>query len=212
MKGSRTSSGTCALCGTSSIPKRSIEKHLDTCLKRNVATGEKFFHLLVSDPYDPRYWLHVEAAESATISNVDSFLRDTWVECCGHLSEFSIGGPKRKLKDVLAMGKQFSYEYDFGSTTELALRVVSQGTPKTSHAGAVRLLARNDALLFPCRTCGRLATVICLECQEEIEGPEDEGRQFYCHVCIDKPAHSHDEDMRSPVVNSPRMGVCAYPG
>ncbi|MEK7068823.1 MAG: hypothetical protein AAB947_00405 [Patescibacteria group bacterium] len=175
--------------------------------------GQKFFHLLVTNPYDSRYWLHIEAAESATLQTLDWFLREIWVECCGHLSQFSIGGPKRTLKDVLAPHKQFSYEYDFGSTTELALRVLSHGLPASAQQGSVWLLARNDSPSFACRVCGKIATDLCTECQQEVEELNDEAHMFFCETCIGKKAvHPHDEEMRLPVVNSPRMGVCGYTG
>jgi hypothetical protein len=40
----------------------------------------------------PDYWLDVEADAAAALSKLDTFLRDTWVECCGHLSMFSVSG------------------------------------------------------------------------------------------------------------------------
>ena len=215
MKGLQ-STGMCALCGESGISKRSIERHLVMCLKHVQKTSdEKFFHLFVTDPYNSRYWLHIEAVESATVQTLDWFLREIWVECCGHLSQFSIGGPTRKLKDVLAQRRKFSYEYDFGTTTDLSLEVIARGAPVSFGKNAVRLLARNDALDIPCYICEKTATVVCLDCQQELRGPHDELRMFFCEMCINarsKHSHHDDEEMRLPVVNSPRMGVCGYTG
>ena len=142
-------------------------------------------------------------------------MREIWVECCGHLSQFSIGGPTRKLKDVLAQRRKFSYEYDFGTTTDLSLEVIARGAPVSFGKNAVRLLARNDALDIPCYICEKTATVVCLDCQQELRGPNDELRMFFCEMCINarsKHSHHDDEEMRLPVVNSPRMGVCGYTG
>ena len=94
--------------------------------------------------YDKDYWLIVEVSENATLKELDQFIRDIWVECCGHLSAFDIGGvsyelmpetdsfwgpPAKsmnyKLKDVLTVGQTITYEYDFGSTTELILNIHS---------------------------------------------------------------------------------------
>lgn len=36
----------------------------------------------------PIYWLHVTARREAKLAELDRLLRDVWLECCGHLSEF----------------------------------------------------------------------------------------------------------------------------
>ncbi len=43
----------------------------------------------------PDYWLFLEVASTATWSHLDAFFRDTWVECCGHLSSCEAGGARR---------------------------------------------------------------------------------------------------------------------
>jgi hypothetical protein len=30
------------------------------------------------------YWMHLEVAAGTTLTILDRFLRDTWLECCGH--------------------------------------------------------------------------------------------------------------------------------
>jgi hypothetical protein len=199
-------------------------KHLAGCKKRAAAgaSKERVFHLRVECPYDRRYWLHLEAPQTTTLRALDEFLRDVWLECCGHMSAFRIDGqgysapqPVRevgdrsmdvKLGDVLAPGTAFDYEYDFGSTTELTLTVLGLGVPAAAR-GSVRLLARNEAQLFACAACGAPASELCAdECLWE-GGPDGAA---LCKACSSK--HEHDEDMRLPIVNSPRMGVCAYTG
>lgn len=229
----RVSRGACALCNASGIPKRSIVKHLDECPKR-VPVSEsrgKTFHIVAYCPYNPLYWLHLEAPETASLRVVDAFLRDIWLECCGHMSAFTIDGARYvapevgitkeygdqsmsvKLAEILSPGAQFSYEYDFGSTTELMLEVLAHGAPKAKQ-GSIRLLARNDPPAFPCHGCGNPATALCQECEEEAEDEESFKKAFYCERCIDnRSKHPHDDEgMRMPVVNSPRMGVCGYTG
>ena len=84
--------------------------------------------------------MHLEVPADATIDTLDRFLRDTWLECCGHMSEFEIEGTRYsvepidfddrfmdvKLKDVLSPGMKFYHAYDFGSTTHLTLKVVAR--------------------------------------------------------------------------------------
>jgi hypothetical protein len=160
--------------------------------------------------------LHIAAPATAPLKKLDAFLRKTWLECCGHMSAFEVEGVRyassassgersmrAPLDEVLAPGMKFSYEYDFGSTTELSLKVVSlreQGTPK----GAVQLLARNEEPQVVCNQCGvRAATRICPECSWNGEG-------WLCQACA--VAHPCGDGACLPVVNSPRAGTCGYTG
>ena len=88
--------------------------------------------------------MHLEIASNASLEELDFFLRREWLECCGHLSAFVIRGRnyfredrgiwadlrdldmEGTLQETLRPGTKFIHEYDFGDTTELALRVVSE--------------------------------------------------------------------------------------
>jgi len=194
-------------------------RHLSTCGRPSDAKGqtlEPCFHLTVEGG-GKTYWLHVSAPVSMPLRKLDKFLRQTWLECCGHMSAFEIegtryassscGGGERSMKvplgQVATVGTKFFYEYDFGSTTELALKVVGL-REEVSSKGGVRLLARNAPPDILCRGCGeQLATIICTECAWE-------GGGEFCEECAED--HECDDDMYLPLVNSPRTGVCAYAG
>lgn len=107
-----------------------------------------------------------------------------------------------KLKDVMRPGHKLPYEYDFGSTTELLLTVISEfdGSMKK---GEVEILARNDPPQIICNQCEKPATTICTECLYENNG-------WLCDACAKK--HDCDSEMFLPLVNSPRTGVCGYEG
>jgi hypothetical protein len=110
---------------------------------------------------------------------------------------------KRPVKQVAGVGMNFSYEYDYGSTTELKLKVAglrADGTPK----GGAQLLARNEPPVILCQYCEtEPATEICGQCAWKELG-------WLCPACAE--THSCEEEMRLPVTNSPRVGVCAYSG
>ena len=204
--------------------KAGMSKHVNSCPKR--VSGQKTrsptrtFHLRVAGRYNPAYWLHVEAAASSSLAELDEFLRSTWLECCGHLSAFTIGrwrytdvpgydepGDDEKdldieLGEVLAAGMTFLHEYDFGSTTTLVLKVISEWNEGAGGSG-IQLLARNDPPVIPCDACGKPATKVCCECVDEETG-------WLCEACARK--HDCDEDLLLPVVNSPRVGTCDYRG
>ncbi len=172
----------------------------------------KWFHLAVEGRNFPEYWLHVELTADAPLRVLDQFLRDTWLECCGHLSAFYIqgreysAGSRAKAGGIFSAGMQFYHRYDLGSSTDLTLRVLSQGDASEGATG-IRVLARNNSPEIPCVKCGALAAQICTECIWDRQG-------FYCGECaalhtVQSPSC---EEMFLPVVNSPRMGECAYTG
>jgi len=222
--------GTCLLCGKG-MTKRGMARHLKACRAhrqtppsgRGRRARPTFWLSVVGSPL---HWLHVEVAADSTLADLDGFLRRTWLECCGHLSEFQIDGVRYSrsnpvyealdlldddeaavsmdlcLDEVLRPGQSFSHLYDYGSTTTCRLRVTGVGEALLGE-GIVEIQGRNTPLVYPCVGCGRPATHICSQCQWE-------GDAFYCDACGKK--HACGEDMLLPVVDSPRMGVCGYVG
>ncbi len=222
--------GRCMFCNAS-FGKRAMVRHLETCQARfplrppsEKPRQSKSFHLIVEPrPASMVYWLHLEAPAVATLEDLDEFLRDIWLECCGHLSAFTIEGKRytamperssfwineddeediaRPLGDVLKPGMKFYHEYDFGTTTELVLKVELE-RPADTRSRKIKLLARNDPPDLRCSACGAPATQICPECDWE-------GKGLLCDACVSE--HECPEDFLLPVVNSPRSGVCGYTG
>ena len=106
-----------------------------------------------------------------------------------------------ELGEALSFGKKFSYTYDFGSSTDLNLRVVSEREWLANTKDAIVLLARNVAPEFKCSVCGEPATFIS-------GGAWGDG-DTYCK----KHAKKYEDDgLILPIVNSPRVGVCGYDG
>jgi len=220
-----TTKGTCQLCQTV-LSKSGMTRHLGTCLQKAADTTStqkakkaiKLLHLQVEGRGQPQYWMHLELPADATLETLDAFLRSTWLECCGHMSKFDIGGVsyssypdpefgdksmRAKVGTVLSPGGQFFHEYDFGTTTELRLKVVAerQGQAKGKSVG---ILARNEPPQIVCKECGKPATEVCTECIY------DEGGGWLCETCAGE--HECGEDMLLPVANSPRVGMCGYAG
>ncbi|MBN1202888.1 MAG: hypothetical protein JXJ20_13650, partial [Anaerolineae bacterium] len=168
------------------------------------------------------YWMHIEIPAAATLQDLDRFLRKIWLECCGHLSMFRIGEynyvsyvedvydyPEDRdmrvpLGDVLEPGAAFTHEYDFGTTTYLTLKVIEDRTGVPSGDDLVYIMARNEQPEILCSACGNSpATEVCAACIWD-------GSGWLCDDCA--PDHECGEDMLLPVVNSPRVGMCAYMG
>lgn len=90
--------GKCKFCG-SEYTYSYMGRHLSSCKKRQnqlvTETGKKrcgYFLLPIYPRYSKDYWLFVEVNENVTLLELDTFLRDIWLECCGHLSAFDIEG------------------------------------------------------------------------------------------------------------------------
>ncbi len=230
------SKGKCYLCG-GAFSKAGMSRHLTTCrqdhaLARLEGQGRlrttPLFHLVVEGADRPMYWLHLEVPMDAKLKNLDTFLRNIWLECCGHLSAFTIEGTRYELDtggvdgmwamffgpstppqsmnvalgEVLRPGLSFWHEYDFGTTTELTGRVVSEYEGK-ARGKSIQILARNDPPPFQCEKCDQLAVWVCSQCIYE-------GGGWLCKKHA--PRHKCGEEMLLPVVNSPRVGMCGYTG
>jgi hypothetical protein len=194
---------------------------------------QRLLHLRATSPGQPAYWLDVEARADAKLEALDSFLRGVWLECCGHLSAFRIGtvtffsrgyefgawaplgglGRQRpverrmnaRMGDVLPpAGERCEYEYDFGSSTLLEIKVIAERTGRLGRS-PVRLAVRNVPPVWPCAVCGEPATFVCAYCRD------GDGDPFVCADHQRDHACGEDEGFL-PVVNSPRMGVCGYGG
>jgi len=218
---------TCALC-TATLTKRRAAAHFVECAPaHDVSAGpvKTIVRLRVEALGATEYWLDVEARADATLTSLDDFFRSTWLECCGHLSMFEVGpcryvqvgagsldpfgrrdaerSMSTKIGAALShVGAKGMYDYDFGSTTRLTVTLADAREGRIGRT-AVRLLARNDPPAWTCGVCEEPATLIC--CMHETDDSP-----FVC--AAHQASHRCPDDAFLPVVNSPRMGVCAYSG
>ena len=194
--------GPCYLCGHETskgyMGRHLLSQHL------NMEAVQQCYLLKIEDEYSD-YWLFIDIPVTSTLSTLDTFLRAVWLECCGHMSSFmapnSYGneyGMSRKI-GAFKEGSIIQYDYDFGSTTTLYITFLKK-TTRTQQKNAVRVLARNAPYDIKCNKCSKPAEFI---------DPESWPADFYCAKCAKKCA---DHEIFLPVVNSPRMGVCAYCG
>jgi len=221
-----SSYGKCNLCGAR-FNKSALTRHLQSCKSgKGIArkpAGQSHsakagaLHLVVEGAGLPEYWMHIETPSSARLQDLDRFLRDIWLECCGHLSMFEIGGEryasaaaeemeahsmKIQLVEALQPQMKFHYDYDFGTTTRLSLKLVAEREVESPRK-SIAILARNDPPPIACGACGKPAAQVCAACAYTPEG-------WLCNACI--PQHKCGDEMLLPAVNSPRVGQCAYAG
>lgn len=226
--------GFCKYCGKE-YTRGGMLRHLSSCKKRKLCLEKEagkrrcnYFQIVIYGKYAKDYWLIIETSENTMLNELDQFIRDIWVECCGHLSAFEINGmryekypdtdcfwgsPSKsmeyRLKDVVAVGDTMFYEYDFGSTTELTINIHSlrEGEKRDNE---IAILSRNNPLKIMCSNCGKN--------EAEWVNPEGyyDGKPFWCEECLqegDRETSEYDEpEFLLPICNSPRMGVCGYEG
>lgn len=214
------SCGICQYCGDKTT-KSGMTKHLAKCEKRlwliesAKQPVETIWHLRVQDAYSKEYWLDIEMRGSATLEKLDYYLRAIWLECCGHLSKFTVGGWRgsevgrgRTANDVFAVETTLRHLYDFGTTSETDIQVVEFRIGSAIAKHPIALMARNIMPEMPCYECDKAASYICLECLYEATKP---GTWFLCDEhAEDHPHQEYGEPL--PLVNSPRMGMCGYDG
>lgn len=217
----KQSRGKCAFCGRE-MTRSGLARHLPACSKRHKAIGaanqkhgqsQTFYHLQVQDAWQGDFWLHLEVDGSATLKDMDDYLRAIWLECCGHMSQFSIGGwggeeiqMATPIARVFQPGVELTHIYDFGSSSHTLLKAVGtrRGKPLTPHP--ITLMARNDPPEVQCTECEQPASWLCMECVYELDKPG-----FLCDRHVeDHPCQDYGEPV--PLVNSPRVGMCGYTG
>lgn len=216
----KQSRGKCNYCQRE-FTRGGMIRHLDACPQRLAIITERdgqrgkkepLYHLSVRDAWRSDFWLNLEVNGSTTLQQVDRYLRAIWLECCGHLSQFSVErwgneiSMRRQVGKVFTPGVELNHVYDFGTSSETLVKAVSvrEGRATTSHP--VALMARNNMPEASCIQCGRPASKFCLECLYEEDEPG---------LLCDEHARSHPHDDYGepmPLVNSPRLGMCGYDG
>ncbi|MGH9895377.1 MAG: hypothetical protein ACREA0_26010 [bacterium] len=124
------------------------------------------------------------------------------------MSAFYVGKAEPGMASTVAAvfhpkGIKFRYEYDFGTTTTLTGQVLGNRHGSIGRS-PVRLLARNDPLVWSCAECKASATTVCPFCI-------DSDACLFCDAHATDHEHA-EEEVYLPVVDSPRMGVCGYTG
>jgi hypothetical protein len=199
-----------------------MARHLAACPARRKAVAiadatlgpaTTFVHLQVQDAVSGEYWLHLEVDGTATLKQIDTYLRAIWLECCGHLSKFSTGGWRghdvgmaRKVASVFGPGVELEHTYDYGTSSVTHLKTVATRQGRRTGKRPIALMARNHPLAYPCQECGAPAAYLCMECVYE-----DDAAGMLC--AKHRENHPHEEyGGPTELVNSPRIGMCGYEG
>ncbi|MDO8841545.1 MAG: hypothetical protein Q7J09_09735 [Methanocalculus sp.] len=185
--------------------------------ERDADSNTESWMVMFQGRYKPEYWIILLIKKDATLKSIDRTLRDLWLECCDHLSLFTICGHRFrsgqdwdgeddqmdvKINRIFAVGLTGEHIYDFGSTTYLTFKVLDLVLYEPRGLNGIELIAQNDQPDIRCSVCGQKATLIWPEYTSD--------EFFFCQECFEE--RDYDEEMSLPVVNSPRSGVCGYCG
>lgn len=206
------SEGKCLYCEELLLQKeigKHLAKHFAQMEKESVGKNpSNYVHVEVEVE---EMFLHILVKGDAKMKIIDKFLREIWLECCGHMSEFRHKNFKIKMKDLVEDIFQprikIFHDYDFGTTTRVLLKAHKQY--QLSLKEKIILLSRNEPLKFMCSECKKKpALSLCAVCWYD-ETP------FFCEKCGEKHAETCEDFAdyaEMPIVNSPRMGQCGYTG
>lgn len=146
------------------LTERTIKRHMKNCAEmkecidrelKQSKSRRKQYILAIKDEYSKKYCIYISIDAALQLCHLDQFIRDVWVECCGHLSEFTIDGDNYhdnrdgnyemnvRLNEVLYIGQKFEYVYDFGSSTYLTLEVIDEIDVSKKHS-QIEIIARNN--------------------------------------------------------------------
>jgi len=206
------SEGRCLYCNKI-FSQKEIGKHLATHLaemEKSISgkTAQTYCHIVVDAG---EMFLHLLVKGNEKMKVIDNFLKDIWLECCGHLSNFGHKdfkiGMNQEVMDVFETRVKIYHDYDYGDTTRVFLKGLKNYELNLKEK--VILLSRNEPLKIMCKICKKEPAVnICVACAWDTDS-------FFCESCSEK----HEEVCEDfgdygcmPVVNSPRMGVCGYEG
>ena len=203
----------CVFCGKE-LDCGSMQKHLKECVRIGHEAGNTpYLMLRVTCPNEEDFRMYLEVKKDTSLKQLDQFLRDRWLECCGHMSAFLVNeeeyysycdepgmrGMSAKLETLVNVGDTFLHQYDFGSPTDLVIEVIDEYTAKDRRKKVV-LAAQNIMPKYSCVRCGKPAKLVF----RPDMGPVKES--VFCEECGRK-----EKDARMlPLMNSPRTGVCGY--
>lgn len=217
--------GSCSFCGRK-MTSAGLVRHLKSCDDRDNAVTDvntkdgkgreqRLYHLHIKNSYNSDFWMHLELNGNARLNELDDYLRSIWLECCGHMSHFTIGdnpwgdevSMNRKAYQTLKTDMEMTHVYDFGSSTVTSIKVVDArwGKPLTKHP--IFLMARNEMPKATCDRCNKKAKWL-LEDYDSYDGGE--------LLCDKHKEEESGDDVYAEelleLVNSPRFGVCGYTG
>ena len=234
------SEGKCVFC-EKTYKQAGIGRHLMSHLieKEKEYTGKKKGDSFLIKVKAAEMFLMLWIDEKTTYRKLDKFLRDIWVECCGHMSEFidisvrkQQNSSKKQMTEMLLKGVLSKKTFNFNNSPveiKKATRISNtyEKGKKIQYDYDFGSTTRLDIVLVDKINIPASKPIVLLSRNEPLEimchrcGEKSAIEicsvhyELFCEDCV--PKHKKEcsdfNDYASmPVVNSPRMGVCGYDG
>src|SRR5271163_2183836 len=100
---------TCEICKTNVLDK-DLHDHYTACLleKHKENSGYLVRFVATGEFTDEIYFLYALVGLSSKLSHIEMFLKRIWLECCGHLSQFTnISDDNKELSMTSSISKYF---------------------------------------------------------------------------------------------------------
>jgi hypothetical protein len=169
-----------------------------------------------------KHQLWVKVNDSVTLRDIDLFLKNHWVECCGHMTlmkimdvEFTYNTERKyngqnngeftmktPLSCINALDTyRLVYWYDMGSTTEIYIETVEKLQPNESNMSATTKSYSQSTSIEIIHENSPYEYK-CDSCGDPAVFIEE--YEPKCKSCI------KDMELALSICNSPRMGICGY--
>jgi len=178
--------GKCLICLKT---LRKNERHIINCTSTiQDAAGDDCYLFYVASC---EHWLYILVNADTTIKQLDKFLKEYWLECCGHKSVMKNFMGQLKLTSIVKP-ENMEYEYDMGSTSFVDINYVATIKYKTKGITVVMHNVDNNVV---CSTCHK-NKCYCMDCNRAT-----------CVDCEQKCGKCENDEFYE-YVNSPRLGLC----
>jgi hypothetical protein len=182
---------------------RKIITHIPSCIIEKNINKSGFLIEFISSSYITRkqYYMYVIFGTTSTFNDIDKLLRE-WLKCCDHLSIIENDIQPRYLDNRVNYESpisqyreniKFRYEFDMCSTTIVYFKILKKLNGYDNNNN-IDIIYKNKEYNVKCK-CNEKAKKVL---QQEL-------------IC-DKCLIEFDDDLLDlclPIVNSPRIGICA---
>ena len=222
----KSGTGQCHFCvkpvAATAMPQH-LERHLSEIAQYpdpHSDMSKRYIHVAITHELNHFFWMNLLIQAQAPVHELDTFIRETWVECCRHDSRMDFRGrivhsprPERPdqpdrprhhwrvpnyqpIMEVMPPGVSGQYLYDSHHPT--VLKIEAKEMYRLEAEMTVILMARNPNP--PCSRCSQPSTSWqSVNSQQQNSLP----RFPYCRKCVREPIQATDEPAEN-FNNTPR--------
>jgi hypothetical protein len=189
----------CTLCKKKFGKKKILEHYLE-CL--SIKNKDESGIILLLNSYSEftknNYYLFVKVGFETRLKDLDKFLREKWLGCCNHRSDFADDISEYSInKKILSINNtELLYRFDYGTESIVEIIIGNRLGGEDSNNN-ITILLESDKPYVKCSLCDEDSEYII-------------NNNFYCKKDSDNINFDKDIDYKYIINNSPRIGKCGY--